>query len=69
MSKMKPLDYASITLLIIGGLNWGLVGLTNFKYNLVQMLFGWAGRFITNSVYVLVGIAALYSIYRFTLGK
>jgi uncharacterized membrane protein YuzA (DUF378 family) len=49
-----------MALLIIGGLNWALVGLSDV--DLVASLFG-AGSPATRLVYVLVGIAALYSIW------
>lgn len=49
---------AAYTLLWVGGLNWGLVGLFNF--NLVETLFG-AGSTLTMIVYVLVGVSAVYS--------
>jgi hypothetical protein len=46
-------------LLIVGGLNWGLMA---FKYNLVEMLFGsWPQ--VVMIVYVLVGLAALWEAY------
>ena len=56
-SSGRALDLASLTLLIVGGLNWGLVGLFNF--DLVASLFG-DGTMLARAVYVLVGIAALY---------
>ena len=56
-SSGRALDLASLTLLIVGGLNWGLVGL--FKFDLVANLFG-DGTMLARAVYVLVGIAALY---------
>jgi uncharacterized membrane protein YuzA (DUF378 family) len=43
-------------LVIVGGLNWGLVGLANF--DLVATIFG-AGSLLSRVVYVVVGIAAL----------
>lgn len=46
----------SIILLVIGGLNWGLVGLFNF--NLVSVLFG-DMSILSRIVYVLVGISAI----------
>lgn len=46
-------------LLIIGGLNWGLIGL--FQVNLVNMVFG-NMEAISRIIYVLVGLAALYKI-------
>jgi uncharacterized membrane protein YuzA (DUF378 family) len=57
---MSALDYIAMALLIIGGLNWALVGLADV--DLVASLFG-AGSPATRLVYVLVGIAALYSIW------
>lgn len=49
-------------LIIIGGLNWGLVGLFNF--NLVDSIFG-VGSVMSKVVYILVGIAALVAILDF----
>lgn len=57
---MKTLDVIALTLLIIGGLNWGLVGL--FNYDVVTSLFG-AGTMATKIVYAIVGVAGLYSLY------
>ena len=59
-STMSALDYVAMALLIIGGLNWAMVGL--FDVDVVATLFG-LGSPATRLVYVLVGIAALYSIY------
>lgn len=53
------LDIIAGVLVIIGGINWGLVGLLSF--NLVEKLLG-AGT-LANIVYDIVGIAALYMIY------
>ncbi|GAE89439.1 DUF378 domain-containing protein [Acetivibrio straminisolvens] len=54
-----PLDRLALVLVIVGALNWLLVGL--FDYNLVAELFG-IGSFITRTIYSIVGIAGLYSI-------
>lgn len=59
-SKMNALDWIAMTLLIVGGLNWGLVGMLNV--DLVAWLFGYQTA-LTRVVYVLVGLSALYSIY------
>lgn len=56
---MKNLHCVAFTLLVIGGLNWGLIGLFNF--NLVGMVFG-AWPTVVVLVYVLVGASALYSV-------
>ncbi|HNQ22262.1 MAG TPA: DUF378 domain-containing protein [Phycisphaerae bacterium] len=54
---MKALDVVAAVLLVVGGLNWGLVGLANF--DLVAGLFG-AGSILARVVYTLVGLAAAY---------
>lgn len=59
-SALSAVDYIAMALLIVGGLNWAMVGL--FDVDVVATLFG-AGSPATRLVYVLVGIAALYSIY------
>ena len=57
---MKYLNYVAMILLIIGGLNWGLMGL--FQFNLVTAIFGSLPILVT-IIYVLVGLSALYGIY------
>lgn len=53
------LSKIGLILVIVGGLNWGLVGLLNF--DLVAFLFG-AGSLLTRAVYVLVAIGAVMAI-------
>lgn len=60
---MKTLNLTTLVLLIVGGLNWGLVGL--FGFDLVAAIFG-AGSFMSNLVYILVGLSALYQIVPFS---
>jgi uncharacterized protein len=55
---MKALNAIALVLIIVGGLNWGLVGL--FDFNLVAAIFG-TDTWFTNLVYILVGLAAIYS--------
>lgn len=57
--RYSALDYVALVLLIIGGLNWGLVGLLQF--DLVAAVLG-RNTMPSRVVYVLVGIAALYCI-------
>lgn len=59
-SRMSAMDWIAMTLLIIGGLNWGLVGL--FQFDLVATLFG-EMTLVSRAIYTLVGLSALYSIY------
>ena len=54
---MKALNVITLILVIVGGLNWGLVGLFNF--DLVAAIFG-AGSTLARIVYVLVGLSAVY---------
>ena len=56
---MKSLDVVVAVLLVVGGLNWGLVGLLNF--DLVATLFG-SASLLSRLVYVVVGISALYQV-------
>ena len=56
---MKMLHMVSFVLVIIGAVNWGLVGL--FNYNLVWMIFG-AWPMLVQLIYILVGLSALYLI-------
>jgi len=54
---MKSLDTIVAILLVVGGLNWGLVGLFNF--DLVAAIFG-DGALLARVVYLLVGLSAVY---------
>jgi uncharacterized membrane protein YuzA (DUF378 family) len=54
---MKKLDVIAAVLLVVGGLNWGLVGA--FGFDLVATLFG-AMTPLARIVYVLVGLSAIY---------
>lgn len=56
---MSALNKVTLLLLIVGGLNWGLVGLFNF--DLVAAIFG-DMSFISRIVYVVVGISAIAQI-------
>lgn len=59
---MKTINVIALTLLIVGGLNWLLVGL--FRYDLVAAIFGGADSALARLIYVIVGICAIYS-FRF----
>ena len=50
----------ALVLLIVGGLNWGLIGL--FKFDLVAWLFGGQGAWLSRIVYIIVAAAALWCI-------
>lgn len=58
--KLNVIDWLAMVLVIVGGVNWGLVGLFNF--DLVATLFGDMSA-ISRIVYSLVGFAAVYLVY------
>jgi len=55
--KLNWLDITTLVLVIIGGLNWGLVGL--FNYDLINQLFG-AVKPLASIIYDLIGLSAIY---------
>ena len=56
---MKTIDTIALILVIIGAINWGLIGL--FKFNLVDSIFGTMSA-LSRIIYTLVGISGLWSI-------
>lgn len=57
---MMIVDRLALALAIIGGLNWGLIGL--FRLDLVAFLFGGQTALLSRIVYTLVGLAAIWCI-------
>lgn len=67
MYKFGIIDKVSFVLVIIGAINWGLLGLFNF--NIVGSLFGEPANLIGRLIYILIGIAGidmLFLIYKMT---
>ncbi len=60
MKKFNWLDWLTLILVIVGGLNWGLVGFFNF--DLVATIFG-DMTVVSRVVYSLVGLSALYMLF------
>ncbi|MDE5864898.1 MAG: DUF378 domain-containing protein [Lachnospiraceae bacterium] len=56
---MKVLDYTILTFVVIGAINWGLIGF--FDFDLVSTLFGQMS-ILTRIIYAIVGIGGLYAI-------
>ena len=54
------MDKIALTLAIIGGLNWGSIGI--FGFDIVAALFGGSGSMLSRIIYTLVGLAALWCI-------
>ena len=59
---MRALSITSLVLMIVGAINWGLVGV--FGFNLVTWIFGYgtAGFVVERIIYLLVGLAGLFGI-------
>lgn len=57
------LDRIALLLLIVGGVNWGLLGI--FRFDLVAFMFGGQAAIISRIIYVLVGISAVWCISLF----
>ena len=57
---MSILDRIALALVVIGGINWGLVGI--FRFDLVAWICGGQASIVARIIYTLVGIAALWCI-------
>ncbi len=58
--KFNTLDLVALILVVVGGLNWGLVGV--FDFNLVDAIFGMIPM-LSRIIYILVGLSAIYIIW------
>ncbi|HWJ87065.1 MAG TPA: DUF378 domain-containing protein [Pelagibacterium sp.] len=56
---MRAVNIITLILVIIGGLNWGLVGL--FQFDLVAAIFG-VGSMLSKIVYIVVGLSAIWQL-------
>lgn len=66
MKKMNVIDWIAFVLVIVGALNWGLVGF--FQFNLVDTLVGGI-EIIPRIIYAIVGVAAIYLIASAAMAK
>ncbi|MDD3394703.1 MAG: DUF378 domain-containing protein [Clostridia bacterium] len=57
---MKTLNFLALTLVIIGALNWGLIGF--FGYDVVTSIFGGSMFWVSRVIFGLVGLAGLWSL-------
>lgn len=60
------MDKLALVLVIIGAINWGLIGF--FQFDLVAAIFGGQAAILSRIIYAVVGIAGLYSI-KFLVGE
>ena len=63
MKKTQMVEMISVVLLLIGGLNWGLIGF--FEWSFVDTVFG-MGSTLARVIYSIIGISALYQIALWT---
>ena len=61
------MDRLSLALVIIGAINWGLVGL--FQFDLIAFLFGGQASLLSRVLYTIVGAAGLWSISLLFMGR
>jgi hypothetical protein len=61
---MRAINIITLLLVIIGGLNWGLVGL--FEFDLVAAIFGGQDAALSRIVYILVGLSAVWQLVPFS---
>jgi uncharacterized membrane protein YuzA (DUF378 family) len=64
-THMKAINIITLVLALIGGINWGLVGL--FDFNLVAVLLGGQRVLLAQIAYVLVGLSAVWQLYLLAL--
>ena len=60
MLKLNKGGWVALIVLMVGGLNWGLIGF--FDFNLVAAIFGDMTR-LSRVIYSLVGLAAMYTVF------
>jgi len=60
MNNFNLFEWLAMAVLIVGGINWGLISL--FDLNLVSLLFGEL-TIVARTVYALVGVSALYFVF------
>ncbi|SCJ96993.1 Domain of uncharacterised function (DUF378) [uncultured Clostridium sp.] len=63
---MKLLDNIVLTLIILGSINWGLIGI--FQFDLISNIFGYMSVF-SRIIYSIIGVSALYAISFFIKNK
>ena len=57
---MKIIDKVALVLIIIGAINWGLIGF--FEFDLIASIFGGMHSWISRILYAIVGVAGIYAL-------
>jgi len=58
--RSRTWDYIALTLVILGAINWGLIGL--FRFDLIAVMFGGMEAVVSRIIYILYALAGLYLI-------
>ena len=62
--RSRTWDYTALTLVILGAINWGLIGL--FRFDLIAVVFGGMEAIVSRIIYTLIALAGLYCISLFS---
>ena len=61
--RSRPWDYTALTLVILGAINWGLIGL--FRFDLIAVIFGGMEAIVSRIIYTIIALAGLYCLSLF----
>jgi len=61
--RSRALDYTALSLVILGAINWGLIGL--FRFDLVAVIFGGMEGIVSRIIYTIIALAGLYCLSLF----
>jgi len=61
--RSRTLDYVALALVILGAVNWGLIGL--FRFDLIAVIFGGMEGIMSRILYTIIALAGLYCISLF----
>jgi len=61
--RSRTWDYTALTLVILGAINWGLIGL--FRFDLIAVIFGGMEAIVSRIIYTIIALAGLYCISLF----
>ena len=63
--RSSAFEWTALTLIIIGAINWGLIGF--FQFDLIATLFGGMGSWTSRIIYAIVGLSGLYGLSMYGL--
>ena len=61
--RSRTWDYLALTLVILGAINWGLIGL--FRFDLIAVIFGGMEALVSRIIYTIIALAGLYCLSLF----